>query len=173
MPARECGWVGSGTGKLLDLNKLLKGPIRSFPGKGRQSERLTHAQYVITLDSDTQLPRARPTPMIGAMAHPLNRAVIDPDLRLSLRVMASCSHGLGSSVQSASRSRLASIYSGQTGFDITRERSPILPGFVWRGYFFGQGIYEINALHAVLDRRFPRNSLLSHDLIEARMPGWG
>ena len=34
------------------------------------------------------------------------------------------------------------------------------------GIFAGKGIYEIDTLHQVLDRRFPRNALLSHDLIE-------
>ena len=70
-------------------------------------------------------------------------------------------------MQSASRSRLASIYSGQTGFDIyTRAISDAYQDLYGEGIFTGKGIYEINALHAVLDRRFPRNSLLSHDLIE-------
>ncbi|MGH9607754.1 MAG: glucoamylase family protein, partial [Terracidiphilus sp.] len=34
------------------------------------------------------------------------------------------------------------------------------------GIFTGKGIYEAATLHAVLNQRFPRNSLLSHDLIE-------
>ncbi len=62
---------------------------------------------------------------------------------------------------------MASIYSGQTGFDIyTRAISDAYQDLYGEGIFTGKGIYEINALHAVLDRRFPRNSLLSHDLIE-------
>ena len=34
------------------------------------------------------------------------------------------------------------------------------------GIFAGKGIYEVDTVHRVLDRRFPRNALLSHDLIE-------
>jgi len=33
---------------------------------------------VITLDLDTQLPRDAGRRLVGAMAHPLNRAVVDP-----------------------------------------------------------------------------------------------
>ena len=35
---------------------------------------LRSVRYVITLDSDTQLPRGTAHAMVGAIAHPLNRA---------------------------------------------------------------------------------------------------
>ncbi len=167
--ARQGVWMGweRKRGKLLDLNKLLKGQFDPFPVKAGNLEALTHAQYVITLDSDTQLPRGTAQTMIGAMAHPLNRAVIDPELRIVTEGYGILQPRVGVSVQSASRSRLAAIYSGQTGFDIyTRAISDAYQDLYGEGIFTGKGIYEINALHAVLDRRFPRNSLLSHDLIE-------
>ena len=37
---------------------------------------------MITLDSDTQLPRDSAARMVGTMAHPLNRAVIDPGTKM-------------------------------------------------------------------------------------------
>src|SRR3984885_14571157 len=167
--ARQGVWMGweRKRGKLLDLNKLLKGQFDPFPVKAGNLSVLTNAQYVITLDSDTQLPRGTAQTMIGAMAHPLNRAIIDPELRIVTEGYGILQPRVGVSVQSASRSRLASIYSGQTGFDIyTRAISDAYQDLFGEGIFTGKGIYEINALHAVLDRRFPRNSLLSHDLIE-------
>ncbi|MGC2399492.1 MAG: glucoamylase family protein [Acidobacteriaceae bacterium] len=167
--ARQGVWMGweRKRGKLLDLNKLLKGQFDPFPVKAGNLACLTNAQYVITLDSDTQLPRGTAHGLIGAMAHPLNRAIIDPELRIVTQGYGILQPRVGVSVQSAARSRLASIYSGQTGFDIyTRAISDAYQDLYGEGMFTGKGIYEINALHAVLDRRFPRNSLLSHDLIE-------
>ena len=167
--ARQGVWMGweRKRGKLLDLNKLLKGNFDPFPVKAGNLDALAHAQYVITLDSDTQLPRGTAHMMIGAMAHPLNRAIIDPELRIVTEGYGILQPRVGVSVQSASRSRLAAIYSGQTGFDIyTRAISDAYQDLFGEGIFTGKGIYEISALHAVLDRRFPRNSLLSHDLIE-------
>ncbi len=70
-------------------------------------------------------------------------------------------------MQSAARSRLASIYSGQTGFDIyTRATSDVYQDLNGEGIFTGKGIYEVEILSQVLEHRFPRNALLSHDLIE-------
>ncbi len=167
--ARQGVWMGweRKRGKLLDLNKLLKGQFDPFPVKAGNLDALAHAQYVITLDSDTQLPRGTAHTMIGAMAHPLNRAIIDPELRIVTEGYGILQPRVGVSVQSASRSRLAAIYSGQTGFDIyTRAISDAYQDLFGEGIFTGKGIYEISTLHAVLDHRFPNNALLSHDLIE-------
>ena len=160
------GWERK-RGKLLDLNKLLEGAYDSFPVKVGPLDKLLSVKYVITLDSDTQLPRGSAHNLIGAMAHPLNRAIIDPLLRIVTEGYGILQPRVGVSVSSASRSRLAAIYSGQTGFDIyTRAVSDTYQDLFGEGIFTGKGIYEVSTLHAVLDRRFPRNSLLSHDLIE-------
>jgi len=74
---------------------------------------------------------------------------------------------VGVSVHSAARSRLANIYSGQTGLDIyTHAVSDVYQDLYGEAIFAGKGIYEVDTLHQVLDGRFPCNSLLSHDLIE-------
>ena len=81
--------------------------------------------------------------------------------------MACMQPRVGIAVHSVARSRLAAIYSGQTGFDIyTRAISDVYQDLYGEGIFTGKGLYEIQILHEVLDRRFPQNSLLSHDLIE-------
>ena len=124
-------------------------------------------RYVITLDSDTQLPRDAAHKLVGAMAHPLNRAVIDPVTNMVVAGYGILQPRIGISIQSASSSRLASIYSGQTGFDIyTRAISDVYQDLFGEGIFTGKGIYDVDALRAALDQRFPENALLSHDLIE-------
>jgi cyclic beta-1,2-glucan synthetase len=167
--ARQGVWMGweRKRGKLLDLNKLIRGEFDSFPVKAGNMDTLRSVRYVITLDSDTQLPRGTAHAMIGAMTHPLNQAVIDPESRIVTAGYGILQPRVGVSVHSASRSRLAAIYSGQTGFDIyTRAISDAYQDLYGEGIFTGKGIYEVDTLHAVLDRRFPRNALLSHDLIE-------
>jgi hypothetical protein len=167
--ARQGVWMGweRKRGKLLDLNKLLMGQFDAFPVKAGDISALRRVHYIITLDSDTQLPRGTAHSMIGAMAHPLNRAVIDPKYRIVREGYGILQPRVGVSVSSAAQSRMASIYSGQTGFDIyTRAISDVYQDLYGEGSFTGKGIYEVATLHAVLEKRFPRNSLLSHDLIE-------
>jgi cyclic beta-1,2-glucan synthetase len=167
--SRQGVWMGweRKRGKLLDLNKFLLGKLDSFPLKAGPLEALQRVRYIITLDSDTQLPRGTAARMIGTMAHPLNQAVIDPRLRIVTKGYGILQPRVGVSVASASRSRLASLYSGETGFDIyTRAVSDVYQDLFGEGSFAGKGIYEVSILDEVLDRRFPRNALLSHDLIE-------
>jgi cyclic beta-1,2-glucan synthetase len=166
---RQGVWMGweRKRGKLLDLNKLLSGEFDAFPIKAGKIDVLRQARFVLTLDTDTQLPRGVAAKLIGAMAHPLNQAIVDPKLRIVTEGYGILQPRIGIAVQSAARSRLASIFSGQNGFDIyTRAISDAYQDLFHEGIFTGKGIYEIATLHAVLDRRFPRNALLSHDLIE-------
>ncbi len=163
---RWMGWERK-RGKLLDLNRLLRGGFDSFPVKVGDISVLPGIRYVITLDSDTQLPRDSAANLIGTIAHPLNAAVIDPLLRIVVEGYGILQPRVGISIQSASRSHLAALYSGETGFDIyTRAVSDVYQDLFGEGSFTGKGIYEVDVLREVLEQSFPENSLLSHDLIE-------
>jgi cyclic beta-1,2-glucan synthetase len=166
---REKVWMGweRKRGKLMDLNKLLRGNYDSFPVKAGDISLLSNVRFVITLDADTELPRGSAQRLIGTLAHPLNQAIVDPGKNIVVAGYGILQPRVRVSVQSASQSRLANIYSGQTGFDIyTRAVSDVYQDLYSEGIFAGKGIYEVDTVHRVLERRFPQNALLSHDLIE-------
>ncbi|HEX4020299.1 MAG TPA: glucoamylase family protein [Acidobacteriaceae bacterium] len=166
---RQGVWMGweRKRGKLLDLNRLIMGGLDCFPFKAGDVSVLHNVRYVLTLDSDTKLPRDSVRHMVGAMAHPLNRAIVDPNSRIVVEGYGLLQPRVGITVHSAARSRLAAVYSGQTGFDIySRAISDVYQDLYGEGIFTGKGIYEVSILHEVLDQRFPQNALLSHDLIE-------
>jgi cyclic beta-1,2-glucan glucanotransferase len=166
---RERVWMGweRKRGKLLDLNNFLRGQFDSFPVKVGDVPVLAKVRYVITLDADTELPRGSARRMVGAMAHPMNRAIIDPEKNIVVAGYGILQPRVGVGVQSTARSRLAAIYAGETGLDIyTRAVSDAYQDLYGEGSFTGKGIYEVDAVYRVLSRRFPRNALLSHDLIE-------
>jgi len=165
----ENTWMGweRKRGKLLDLNELLRGETDKFPVKIGDLSVLTSVRYVITLDSDTQLPRDTAHRLVGAAAHPLNRAEINPATNTVQQGYGVLQPRVGISVHSANRSRLAYIYSGQTGLDVyTRAVSDVYQDLFGEGIFTGKGIYDVDVFRKVLGRRFPSNAILSHDLIE-------
>ena len=166
---KEGRWLGweRKRGKLLDFNRLLRGGFDSFPDKVGDISILPRIRYVITLDTDTQLPRDSAMKLIGAIAHPLNAASVDPRTRMVVEGYGILQPRIGISIRSAVRTRLAAIYSGETGFDIyTRAVSDVYQDLFGEGIFTGKGIYEVDVLRDVLEHRFPENALLSHDLIE-------
>ena len=65
-------------GKLTEFNALLRGGARAcFSEIVGDTGILPLVKYVITLDTDTHLPREAARQLVGAMAHPLNHPVFD------------------------------------------------------------------------------------------------
>ncbi|HEX6058246.1 MAG TPA: glucoamylase family protein, partial [Gemmatimonadaceae bacterium] len=167
---QEGVWMGweRKRGKLAQFNELLRGG-----GDGAFSlvvgdvAVLRGVRYVITLDSDTVLPPDAAPLLVGAIAHPLNRAVYDPDRGRIVRGYGILQPRVGVSLPSAYRSRFAAIHSGHPGVDpYTTAVSDVYQDLYGEGSFTGKGIYDVDAFQQATRGRFPENTLLSHDLIE-------
>src|SRR5262249_5223679 len=76
--AKEKKWIGyeRKRGKLSHLNELLRGKGKEHFSLIKGNEVIyTTIKYIITLDTDTQLPRDVAWKLAGSMAHPLNQPV--------------------------------------------------------------------------------------------------
>ena len=165
----EGKWMGRERkrGKLDDFNSFLLGQENRFALTVGDLQQLAGARYVITLDSDTQLPRDTAWKLVGTMAHPLNRPVLDQTSGIVRAGYALMQPRIGVSMESAGKSRFAAIYSGQTGFDpYTTAVSDVYQDLFGRATFTGKGIYDVEVFDRATRGRFPDNTLLSHDLIE-------
>ena len=160
------GWERK-RGKLLDFNRLLLHQSDPFPVKTGPLSLLSHVRYVITLDFDTQLPADAARRLVGTLAHPLHRAIIDSTSNTVVEGYGILQPRVDICIRSASRSRFAALLSGDTGVDFyTRAVSDVYQDLFGEGIFTGKGIYEVETFHKVLEHRFPCNAVLSHDLIE-------
>jgi len=160
------GWERK-RGKLLDLNNLLLGRNNRFSTVAGDQSQLRGIKYVITLDADTQLPRDCGRKLVGAIAHPLQRAVVHPVSNVVVEGYGILQPRVGVSIHSANRSRLAALFSGDSSFDVyTRAVSDVYQDLFGEGSFTGKGIYEVEIFQQVVERRFPSNAILSHDMIE-------
>ncbi|WP_460876545.1 GH36-type glycosyl hydrolase domain-containing protein [Rhodanobacter koreensis] len=167
--AEQC-WMGHERkrGKLADLNALLRGNAHGrFMLIVGDVAALPTVQYVITLDTDTELPRDCAQEFVGTIDHPLNRAVYDPEHRRVVSGYAILQPRVGISLPSTARSRYAQLYGSDAGIDpYTRMVSDVYQDVFREGSFIGKGIYAIDAFERTLDGRFPENRILSHDLVE-------
>ena len=166
---REGAWIGweRKRGKLLQLNCLLRGEGDEYCEKVGNLPILSTIRFVIPLDADTLLPRGTAHRMTGTLAHPLNQAIIDSELNLTVAGYGILQPRVGISVHSAARSRLAKVFSEPTGLDIySHAVSDVYQDLYGEGSYVGKGIYDVDVLHRLLNGRFPSNLLLSHDLIE-------
>jgi cellobiose phosphorylase len=169
--AGEGLWMGyeRKRGKLTEFNALLRGGSREcFSEIVGETAILPAIQYVITLDTDTQLPRDAARQLVGTMAHRLNRPEFDPVRGIVNEGYGILQPRVGVSLPSARRSWFVRLFAGNAGIDpYTRAVSDVYQDLFQEGSFIGKGIYDVDAFQRAMNRRFPENAILSHDLLEA------
>ncbi|HXH00653.1 MAG TPA: glucoamylase family protein, partial [Xanthomonadaceae bacterium] len=155
-------------GKLGALNVFLRSGTRdAFIEIVGDTARLQGVRYVITLDTDTQLPRDAARELVGTLAHPLNRAAFDEQRQVIARGYGILQPRVGVSMGGRSRSLYARLFGSEPGIDpYTRAVSDVYQDVFGEGSFVGKGIYDIDAFEAALAGRMPDNRILSHDLLE-------
>jgi cyclic beta-1,2-glucan synthetase len=163
-------WMGyeRKRGKLSELNSLLRGGSTDrFAAVVGDISVLPNVKYVITLDTDTELPRDSAREFVGAMAHPLNRARYDEGKQRVSEGYGILQPRVAPSLPGANRSRFARLFGSDAGVDpYTRAVSDVYQDLFGEGSFIGKGIYEVDAFDRALGSRFPENRILSHDLLE-------
>jgi cyclic beta-1,2-glucan synthetase len=168
----EGRWIGweRKRGKLHELNRLLRGASDTtfIDIAGAPPDVPADVRYVVTLDSDTKLPRDTVRRLIGKMAHPLNRPrfdaaahrVVEGYAILQPRVTPSLPIGQEGSLFQ----RTFSSLSGIDPYDSAV--SDVYQDLSGDGSYAGKGIYDVDAFEAALADRVPDSALLSHDLFE-------
>ena len=159
-------------GKLADLNSLLRdgesGTSRDrFSLVVGDTGVLSNVKYVITLDTDTQLPRDAAWQFVGAMVHPLNRAHYDEARQRVVGGYGILQPRVAVSLPGHEPVAVCAMCGSEAGIDpYTRAVSDVYQDLFQEGSFIGKGIYDVDAFEQALNGRFPENRILSHDLIE-------
>jgi cyclic beta-1,2-glucan synthetase len=167
---KERIWMGyeRKRGKLSELNLLLR-------GKGRDKFALIvgnpsvyeTVKYVITLDSDTQLPRDAAWKITGTMAHPMNHPFYNEKKQRVTEGYGILQPRVAVSLPSNESTMFARLHGNEPGIDpYTRAISDVYQDIFGEGSFIGKGIYDVDAFEQALGGRFPENRILSHDLLE-------
>jgi len=168
--SREKTWMGyeRKRGKIAELNALLRGgACDSFSLVVGDIAVLQNVKYVITLDTDTQLPRDSARQCIGVMAHPLNRARYDTAHQRIYEGYGVIQPRVGISLPSINHTQYARLFAGEPGIDpYTRAVSDVYQDLFAEGSFIGKGIYDVDAFQQALHAHLPENLILSHDLLE-------
>ncbi len=163
-------WMGyeRKRGKLSELNALLRGKNKDyFSLVVGDIEAIPAVKYIITLDTDTQLPRDAAWKLVGAMAHPLNHPVYDQKKQRITKGYGILQPRVSVSLSMSGMSLYAQMHGNEPGIDpYTRITSDVYQDLFDEGSFIGKGIYDIDAFETALNNRLPENRILSHDLLE-------
>ena len=142
-------------GKLLDLNSLLRGGSQDhFLLVIGNTGILSNVKYVITLDTDTQLPRDSARQFVATMAHPLNRAQYDENNQRVYKGYGILQPRVAVSLSGANFSRYAKLYGSDPGIDpYTRAVSDVYQDVFGEGSFIGKGIYDVDIFGLIFNER--------------------
>ncbi|MCR5192061.1 MAG: hypothetical protein K6D59_02050, partial [Bacteroidales bacterium] len=174
----EQTWLGHERkrGAILHFNDLLLGDTNENEKKKRfrfetisewRQGAVPDIKFVITLDTDTELVLYSAQKLIGAMAHPLNRAKLSEDGRRVDSGYGIMQPRVNVDVEVTNKSRYAQLMAGLGGLDVyTTASFELYQDIFNEGSFCGKGIYDLRVFQKVLKGTFPENLILSHDLIE-------
>jgi cellobiose phosphorylase len=170
--ASEKIWMGyeRKRGKLSALNALIQGKENAkenFSVIVGEESIFLNIKYVITLDTDTQLPREAAWKLIATMAHPLNHALYSEKKKRVVDGYTILQPRVAVSLPDEDGSRFAEMHGNEPNIDpYTRTTSDVYQDLFHEGSFIGKGIYEVEMFERALGNRFPENRILSHDLLE-------
>ena len=155
-------------GALMEFNALVSGTSKTgFAYASCATPPFADIRYIITLDSDTVLPMGMAKKMIGTMAHPLNKPLIDPDKGIVVEGYGLMQPRIDVDCESSNKTFFARVFAGHEGLDpYTNAISDVYQDLFGEGIFTGKGIYDLKVFQTVLANAIPDNTILSHDLLE-------
>jgi cyclic beta-1,2-glucan synthetase len=168
----EQRWIGweRKRGKLEQLIAALAQPGagEAFLDLGPSSRMAADTRYIVTLDSDTQLPPGRLRDLVGVAAHPQNQPRVAADGRSVVSGYAILQPRVVTPLPAPRDFTLYhGLFAGQCGIDpYSASSSEVYQDLFGEGSYSGKGLLHVQAMHAVLGGRLPAGQVLSHDLLE-------
>ena len=153
-------------GAVLSLAKLICGEKTELKVSAGDKSELCGTAFILTLDSDTSLLPDTAKELIGAMLHPINRAVIDTENAVVTRGHGIIFPKICTEIKSVYATDFSRIFAGAGGC----EPYAALCGELYMdlfssGGFPGKGIIDARAL-IVCSEHIPDGLVLSHDALE-------
>ncbi|MBQ3150819.1 MAG: DUF3131 domain-containing protein [Clostridia bacterium] len=159
------GWERK-RGAITQLVREIKGETGGFLCLYGDTKDIDKVQYLMALDSDTDLPFDSLRRLISVAAHPVNKAYVDKE-------KGSVTKGYGIFAPRVccdiltSKTPFGKIMCSDTGIssysNTVSERYQDLFG---EGIFSGKGLVDVDAFYGVLNDALPEGRILSHDILE-------
>lgn len=163
---RYSGWERK-RGAITEFIRYIHGrktTVHTFVGDKNAVHQL---RYLIALDSDTNLNFESAQTLVAAALHPQNKPVIDQEKKIVTSGYGILVPRMSADLASAGAtafSRIMAGCGGVTAYD-TRNKD-FYQDLFSSSIFAGKGLIDVECFYQLLDRRFPDNQVLSHDILE-------
>jgi cyclic beta-1,2-glucan synthetase len=180
----EQAWIGweRKRGKLQTLLAAMAAPALPASNPGQEATApagfidlgdlcwlAPNTPYLVTLDSDTELPPGRLRELVSIAAHPQNHPQLDATGRVVQRGWGILQPRVATPLPDRP-TPFHWLFAGQCGIDpYSAASSEVYQDLFGEGSFSGKGLLHVQAVHAVLGQCLPDNQVLSHDLLEGSL----
>lgn len=157
-------------GAITEIIRAVKGVSSDFICFKGDTDDIGTYKYICALDSDTRLPMDAVSQLTAIAAHPLNRAKINRETKTVESGYGIFAPYIGTSLLSGEPTLFSKTVGGVCGISVydlsAAERYQDLFS---RGSFCGKGLIDIEAAFTVLEGAFPKQQILSHDILEGEL----
>ncbi len=151
----------------LLLKKMTKAEKNSWFEVETLSNLTVPIRYVVTVDAGNVPVLGSIIDLVRTMDHPLVRPVMDKNKTKVIKGHALIEPKLTIDIESSNRSFYAELFAGLGGFDVYNTKvANFYQDIFDEGSFMGKGIYDLEVFDTLLSKKFPKQTVLSHDLIE-------
>lgn len=158
---KYCGWERK-RGAVTELIRFARNGDTSVNCFVGDRKRLSAAKYLLVLDADTELGFDGAQRLLSAALHPLNAPEIENErVRRGYAILCPA-------VETVGGKTLFSILAAGTGGHgaYAKENTSLAWDLFGETHFVGKGLIQMDAFDAVMPRRIPEESILSHDVLE-------
>lgn len=166
------GWERK-RGALLHFNRLLLGKftkeeIATYFNTENISTLKNKIKYVITVDAGNVPVVNSARDLVATMDHPLVKPVLNKEKTKVISGYGILEPKLSVDIEASNKSIYAELFAGLGGFDVYNTLvSNFYQDVFDEGSFMGKGIYDLEVFDTILDKCFPNQLILSHDLLES------
>ncbi len=153
-------------GAITDLVNAIKGDEKGFVVIHGDKSDFKKNKYIIALDSDTELEFDGARELVSVAEHPINRPTIDKE-----KGRVTAGYGIlvpRAATQIGSKTKFSDIMSDEAGISsyemLANEKYQDLFS---EAVFCGKGLIDVEAYYSLLSSGLPKETILSHDIIES------
>lgn len=124
-------------------------------------------KYVVTLDENTKVVLNSIINLVGTMAHPHNRPILNKNKTKVVSGYGMLQPRISTDLENINKSIYTKVFAGSSGFDIYSVSTPnFYQEFFGEVNFNGKGIYNLKVYNKLLENVFSDNEILSANLLE-------
>ncbi len=154
-------------GAITQLIRAIKGDESGFQTLWGDKTGFNDIRYLLVLDSDTKTVFDTARELVSVALHPLNTPEIDNKKGRVVKGYAILAPGICNRLVDSDSSAFERLLAGTGGINtydsLACEKYQDLFG---ESIFSGKGLIDVDAYYKLLDKAFPKERVLSHDILE-------